>query len=473
MGGESGAAARAEWERRSTLAWVTGVRPQLPHPTLGTIRPEPYLYQGALWSDRSATRVVLKARQTGFSQAIAFEALHTVLHQAGATVLVVSRNLEAAINVLGYVKTALETPGLQAPRVVKNNETQLGLANRSRIVSIPATKGAGRTYAATAVYLDEFAWMPWATDIYTAVAPTTSRGGRLTVLSTPNGRANAFYLLWMGHWGKAFSRHRAPWYRCPAYNPDGWSVGLEHGGTERSGGAEHGDAEGISGERRAREIGERGAWFKAQRPKYTSETWAQEYDCDFIESGQAAFKGEDVERAQQIARGLEPYRSGREYVTFWDIGRRGDATVGTTLDVSEWPLQVVGWERFERLPYPAIQRRIEERFRAYPGQHWVESNGPGDPVIENLAVPVQPWVTSARSKTQMIEALVLALEGGRLGWPESLRELTAEMTLYQWDDERLVQDCVMSLAGAVAVVGAPVEAVETVVYDERVRISPV
>lgn len=444
-------AAKVEWGRRSALAWVVGQRPQLPHPTLGTIRPAPYQYQGAFWSDRSATRVVLKARQTGFSQAIAFEALHTVLHQAGATVLVVSRNLEAAINVLGYVKTALGTPGIQAPKIVKDNETQLGLANRSRIVSIPATKGAGRTYAATAVFLDEFAWMPWATEIYTAVAPATSRGGRLTVLSTPNGRANAFYLLWMGHWGKEFSRHRAPWYRCPAYNGDGWM--------------EPDDA-------KAREIGERGQWFRAQRPKYTSQTWAQEYDCDFIESGQAAFKGEDIERAQGIARGLEPYRLGREYVTFWDIGRRGDATVGTTLDVSEWPLQVVGWERFERLPYPAIQRKIEERWAAYPGQHWVESNGPGDPVIENLKVPVLPWVTSARSKAQMIEALVLALEWGRLGWPEGLRELTAEMTLYQWDDDKLVQDCVMSLAGAVAVIGAPVEQVETLVWDDRVSVSP-
>jgi hypothetical protein len=432
---------------------VVEKRPQLPHPTLGAIRPAPYQYQAVLWADRAPARVVLKARQTGFSQAVAFEALHTVLHQARATVLIVSRNLEAAVNVLTYVKEALGTPGLlpQGLRVTKDNETQLGLSNRSRIVSIPATKGAGRTYAATAVYLDEFAWMPFAQQIYTAVAPTTSRGGRLTILSTPNGRANEFYLLWAGHWGPDYSRHIVPWWRCPAYNPEGWD-----------------DAAALT----AREIGERGAWFREQRPKFTTQNWAQEYDCDFVESGQACFQAGDIERAQQLATGLREYRQGREYVTFWDIGRRGDATVGTTLDVSQWPYQVVGFERHERLPYPAIQKRIEAVYRAYPGQHWVESNGVGDPVIENLQVPVQPWVTTARSKQQMIEALILALEGGQVGWPASLRELTTEMTLYQWDDAKLVQDCVMSLAGAVAVVGAPVEVQETVVWDERVNVSP-
>jgi hypothetical protein len=284
-----------------------------------------------------------------------------------------------------------------------------------------------------------------------AVAPTTSQGGRLTVLSTPNGRANEFYLLWQGHWGSDFSRHRVPWWRCPAYNPAGWT--------------EPDDA-------RAREIGERGTWYAEQRPKYTSQNWAQEYDCDFIESGQACFQAGDIERAQQLGTGLAGWRQGHEYVTFWDIGRRGDATVGTTLDVSQWPYQVVGWERHERLPYPAIQKRIEAVYAAYPGQHWVESNGVGDPVIENLKVPVQPWVTTARSKQQMIEALILALEGGQVGWPAELRPLTTEMTLYQWDDANLVQDCVMSLAGAVAVVNAPVEDSETVVYEDRVRVSP-
>jgi len=429
-------AARQKWVNSSTLAWAIDVRPQMSHPTQGLIREAPYQYQAEFWADRSPTRVVLKARQTGFSQAIALEALHTALHQAGSTTLIVSRNLETAVNVLHYVKVALETPGLATPRVTKAAETQVALANRSRIISIAATRGAGRSYAASAVYLDEFAHMPWALDIYRAVAPTTSRGGRLTILSTPNGRANPFYLLWSGHWGKEFSRHLVPWYRCPAYNPAGWQIRL-------------------SATAEARRIGELGKWYKTERPKYSAADWAQEYDTDFVESGRPVFRAEDIERAEQLGTGLAPYRPEREYVTFWDIGRRNDPTVGTTLDISELPFQLVAWERHERLPYPQIQRKIEARYLAYPGRHVVESNGVGDPVIENLAVTVEPWVTSPRSKQHMIESLVLGLEGGQVGYPAGLTEIGSELLLYQWDDEKLVQDCVMSLAGAVAVAGQP------------------
>jgi len=423
-------AERNDAAARSPLVWLLSESPRILHPTRGYLRLDaPYKYQAALLADRSPARCILKARQVGVSQIIALEALHTAIHQPGATVLIVSRNLEAATNVLRYAKIALATPGLDPPVAIRNQETHLGLANGSQILSIPATRGAGRTYAATAVYLDEFAWMPWAQDIYQAVAPTVSHGGRLTILSTPNGRANAFFLLWNGDWGGSFSHHIIPWYRCPAYNRAGWSA-IEDAGSRTS--------------------GELGRWYRAERPKFSTAQWAQEYACDFVESGQAVFRAADIQRATSHpvpqSAGL---RSGHKYCTFWDIGRRQDATVGTTLDVTEYPWRIVAWERQESLPYPAIQALIESRAARWPGRHIVESNGIGDPVIENLRIRVEPWLTTARSKQQMIEALVLRLERGEIAWSSDLRQLTAEMTLYQWNDADLVQDSVISLAGAV------------------------
>ena len=427
------AAQKLAWQALSPLAWAVAVRPQIPHPIKGIVRIAPYQYQAQFWADRSPARVVLKARQTGFSQAIALEAAHTAQFRPASTVLFVSRNMDAAINVLRYVKLSLQTPGIDA-RLVKDNETEAELANGSRVLSIPATKGAGRTYAATSVYLDEFAWAEWAQQIYAAVAPTVSQGGRITVLSTPNGRVNAFYLLWAGQWGKDFSKHVVPWWRCPAYNPDGWQIAD--------------DAE-------SRAVGTVGVWYQAERPKFTVQQWAQEYGCDFTDSGQAVFRAIDIERAQQQSTGLQVALPKHKYISFWDIGRRHDATVGTTIDISIEPWQVVAFERAEGLPYPAIQKAIEDRYRAYPGRHWVESNGVGDPVIENLSVPVEAWLTTARSKQQMIQALQLQLERGSLAWPATLIQLTAEMLLYQWDDAKLIQDCVMSLAGSVAVSNQP------------------
>lgn len=418
------------------LVWLAAVRPRILHPTRGYLRLDlPYRYQAGILVDRAPARCILKARQVGVSQLVALEALHTALYQPGATVLIVSRNLEAATNVLRYVKVALATPGLAAPEIVKNQETHLALANGASILSIPATRSAGRTYAATAVYLDEFAWMPWAQDIYQAVAPTVSHGGRLTVLSTPNGRANAFYLLWAGDWGGQFDRHTIPWYRCPPYNPTGWQLP----------------------DPAARAAGEAGPWYHAERPKFTSQQWAQEYGCDFIESGQAVFRAADIARATATPY---PYpvpgpRPNHTYITFWDIGRRQDPTVGITLDITNLPWRIVAFDRFEAAPYPAIQAAIERRARTWPGRHIVESNGVGDPVIENLTVRVEPWLTTARSKQQMIQSLALRLERGEIIWPADLRQLTTEVALYQWDDAELVQDCVIALAGAVHNAGQP------------------
>lgn len=121
------------------LLWLSTARPRILHPTRGYLRLDlPYRYQAAILIDRAPARCILKARQIGVSQIIALEALHTILYRPGATVLIVSRNLEAATNVLRYIKTALATPGLPAPEITKNQETHLALANGASVLSIPA-----------------------------------------------------------------------------------------------------------------------------------------------------------------------------------------------------------------------------------------------------------------------------------------------------------------------------------------------
>ena len=127
-----------------------------------------------------------------------------------------------------------------------------------------------------------------------------------------------------------------------------------------------------------------------------------------------------------------------------DIGRRRDATVINTIDITRLPYQRVAFERLERVPYPIIQSAIERRARAYPGAVWVESNGVGDPVIENLAVRVTPFVTTARSKAQAIEALQLLLERGELKAVWEARERAA-LTTAAWDDSHTADE-IMSLA---------------------------
>ena len=400
----------------SPLEWVT-TNATIVHPQRGRIPFVPYPYQADfLRTHGTPRRFVLKARQIGFSQVFALEALYTAITLPESTVLLVSRSQDLAVNMLRYCYLTYNNL-VNPPDLVKANESEMGFANGSRIKSIPANRSTGRGFAATSVYLDEFAYADYAEDIYQSVSPTVSQGGQLTIGSTPNGAGNLFHQLYLS--GEGFERFTVPWHHCPAYYTT----------EERVNGLPH----------------EQAAWYLQERPKYTYQQWAAEYDCDFIGSGMAVFAADLIAKAEEGAIGEQQPLADHTYVTSVDIGRRQDATVINTFDLSTEPYQRVAHERVERVPYPVIQQLIEQRAARYPGQVRIESNGVGDPVIENLRVPAQPFVTTARSKVQAIQALVLLMEQGNLKakWTTQERK---ELSIYQWDDHQIQQDCVMSLA---------------------------
>lgn len=398
------------------------------HPTRGRIGFRPYAYQATFLRDRSPRRLIVKARQIGFSQIFALEAVHTALFESDSTILLVSRNQELAVNLLGYCYNALSSLTGEIPALTKENESEIGFANGSRIKSLPANRSTGRGFAAKHIYLDEYAYQAYAAEIYQSVSPAVGHGGRITVGSTPAGRGNHFAALWFGLEGGDWSRHNVPWWQCPAYNPS----------TEKPASEEACWAL---------------PWYAQERPKYTVAEWGSEYDCDFVTSGQAVFRDADVQACRDGWKGLQPPIAGHRYVTGWDIGRRQDPTVGITLDVTDDEYQVVAFERWLGLPYPEIQRRIDRRTAAYPGTHYVESNSPGDPVIENLTISVTPFYTGPKSKHDMITALALAHENRR--FKHGIEQLRNESLVYQWDDKNLVQDCVMAAAIAVFMASKP------------------
>lgn len=176
----------------------------------------------------------------------------------------------------------------------------------------------------------------------------------------------------------------------------------------------------------------------------TERQFRQEILAEFVDAGDSVFRQIDIDQMSLGWSGLLPPRGGRKYVTAWDIGRRGDPTVGITLDVTAAPYQVVAFAIEHGMPYPAQQAMIEERARAYHGVHVIESNGPGDPVIENLRVRVTPFTTTARSKVDAVTALQMLTE--RDAVKADIPEVERQMRAYRWDDRTLVQDCVMALA---------------------------
>jgi len=382
------------------------------HPTRGRLVFAPYAYQRDFLAgfDRPS-RLILKARQIGFSQVFALEALFAAIHQPESTILLVSRSQDLAVNLL---RACYQTyAGLKsAPALTKENESEMGFANGSRIKSIPANRSTGRGFAATRVYLDEFAYAAYAEDIYQSVSPTVAQGGALIIGSTPNGSGNLFHRLYQS--GDTFDRQIVPWHECPAYyTPEERAAGLTP---------------------------EQSAWYKRESVKYPASVFAAEYACDFAQSGLTLFQIADIDRASIHydipAKGM--------YLTSVDVGRRHDATVINTFEVSQKPYRRVDFDRLERVPYPFIQQRIEQQAQRWPGTLIIESNGVGDPLIENLTVFAQPFVTTARSKLQALQALQLLFEQGDIRAIWDARERAA-LVSSAWDDEHTADE-IMSLA---------------------------
>lgn len=141
--------------------------------------------------------LILKARQLGISWLCCAYALWLCLFKAGRLVLIFSKSQEEANEMLRRVSVMYQRlpDSLKAalPSPAKENTGEMGWANGSRIKSMPATKTSGRGFTASLVILDEFAFVQWPAELYTALKPTIDGGGQLIVLSTANGTGNLFY----------------------------------------------------------------------------------------------------------------------------------------------------------------------------------------------------------------------------------------------------------------------------------------
>lgn len=364
------------------LTWATD-RLTIVHPVRGRIPFVPYAYQADFLSGWQARRrICLKARQVGYSLAFAVEALYVALHFPDAMILLVSRSQDMATNLLRYCYQALSSLK-GAPSLTKQNESEMGFPNGARIKSIPANRSTGRGFAATRVYLDEFAYAEYSEDIYQSVSPAIAQGGTLTVASTPNGMGNLFHRLWLS---EGFDKTRIDWRMCPAY----WTL-----------------------EERAAAIPpEASEWYLEQRPHYTDAAWAAEYDCDFSVSGGQVFR--KVHEATEGERVSD--HSSHRIVVGVDFGQTQDYTVLSAVCAD--CRQQIALDRFNRAEWSVTR----DRLRAFCGNLSAslivaERNSAGGPNVEALqaeGLPVVGFDTTPTSKRPLIQGLALAFERGEL-----------------------------------------------------------
>jgi hypothetical protein len=216
----------------------------------------------------------------------------------------------------------------------------------------------------------------------------------------------------------------------------------------------------------------------------------------FVSDEGLAFTEDQLEQAfDKDLPAHQPCREGHQYVQAWDLGRRGDWTVGVTFDMSVEPWEMVDYVRLNRTPWDVIYDLIIAKAKEYDVYSPViDASGMGGDIVEEELLKRGLFVDGVRINTQaiktnLINTLQTALDHGRqvvgvrtvldeAGYPReipdaeapgvgawgrfrmpSIPQLVDEFGVYQQDDKDLVQDSVMAVALAIHSVydGAQVE----------------
>lgn len=309
-------------------------------------------YQRRWIEDRSQLKIVLKARQIGFSFAMALEGVLLAIEEP-CNVLFLSASLRQSRELMEKVYLHLRALNLLTGDLIQKarenaEECAIEVAGgRSRLISLPANPDTVRGFTGH-VFLDEFAFHRDDRAIWRAIYPTVTRGYKLRVASTPNGKQNLFYELWTH--GRGFSRHRVDIYQAVA---EGLPVNIDA--------------------------------LREGTPD--ADTWAQEFECAFIDAATAFLTYDMISSCEDPAAAMEPAeepdearRRGRLYLGV-DIGRKRDLTVmWVVLDVLgvlwTWAVKVM-----ERAPF-RVQRDALFALLPYVERACIDATGLGAQLAE-------------------------------------------------------------------------------------------
>lgn len=168
--------------------------------------------------------VFLKARQLGISWVACGFALSALLSTANQTVLAYSQGQLEANELIRRVAFLYQQHAWcdDLPRMITDNIGALGWSNGSRMLSLAATRKAGRSFTASIAILDEWAFMAWPRQTLAAVKPTIDAGGKLFIISSADGQGSAYHQFWQ-HAESGLNGYKAvflPWFAHPDRGPD-------------------------------------------------------------------------------------------------------------------------------------------------------------------------------------------------------------------------------------------------------------
>ena len=219
------------------------------HPIRGVVPFELFPFQERMIGEIHSNRFTLvrKFRQAGITTLSAAYSLWTIIFHEHKNVMVVSIGDRESRAFLERCATMYDDlPAWLKPREVMRNKHVLKLSTGSQVKSQPA--GAGRGESVSLLIVDEAAFVDNMRAFWMAIYPTISTGGAACLISTVNGMSNLYYELYKAAEKEENNFHiiDIDWQEHPWYTPE---------------------------------------WYDETRPNMTDKAWLQEYECQFMGTG--------------------------------------------------------------------------------------------------------------------------------------------------------------------------------------------
>src|SRR3990167_5963014 len=371
---------------------------------LAALGKPPFSYQEAILS-HSGPLVISKARQTGISTAMACMAV-SYAALGNRKVLICSNKEDSAKHILEYADLFIR-PFLEAALISKPVTDELGLVQwkeGGEIRCFAANPSGARGFPAHLVIFDEFGHFTKEIDMdrrmLEAVAPSISQlGGRLILLSTPNGSKNEFYRQWEAT--PEHNRMTIHYTQCPTLkvHEETLPFGKQY-------------------------------WIQGIPSPFPESSFRQEFCNDFFVGSDEAIPV-DALRAAMFPG--ETFPSLSAYVIGVYIGREHDQTAFVVIGKTDgedliWVREV---QALYRTPFPqqmAVLRELVARYspvrivmdRTYNTQSTEDAQ-------REFPGLVEPFVFGAQSKLDLIAAASAHFTAGKVRCPSRNRQAIDEI----------------------------------------------
>ncbi len=241
---------------------------KIQHPVRGLIKFDTFKFQDECVETFLEERfsIILKSRQLGMSTLSAAYAVWLALFQRDKNILVIATKLSVAQNFITKVKTMIRSlpKWLVLPEIITNNKQLIEFNHGSSIKAVPTSEDAGRSEALSLLIIDEAAFVRNFDELWMGLYPTISTGGRVIILSTPNGVGGQYYKLYTDAAAglNEFKPIKLAWDVHPERDND---------------------------------------WFEKTTNNLSDRQIAQEYLCDFASSGETFLSSNDIQWIRNVA----------------------------------------------------------------------------------------------------------------------------------------------------------------------------